>query len=61
MNYAYSELGINGMKILLTLMSRLRAALEFKNAKSIAAWSINARLVASGNLTSRAVNNCEGP
>ena len=44
-----------------TRMSLLRAALEFKNAKSMAAWSIRARLVASGNLTRSAVNNCEGP
>ena len=42
-------------------MSLLRAALEFKNAKSMAAWSISARLVASGSLTRSAVNSCEGP
>lgn len=45
----------------LTFTRRFRAAFEFKNAKSTAAWSIKVRLVASGNLASRAVRSWEGP
>jgi len=44
-----------------TLMSLFRAAFEFKNAKSMAAWSIRARFVASGKRTSSAVKSWEGP
>jgi hypothetical protein len=44
-----------------TLTTRLRAALELRNAKSIAAWSISDRFVQSGRRTSRAVSSCEGP
>jgi hypothetical protein len=44
-----------------TRISRFRAAFEFRKAKSIAAWSIRARFVASGSLTSKAVKSWEGP
>ena len=43
------------------MTSRFRAALVFRKAKSMAAWSIMARFVASDNLASRAVSICEGP
>lgn len=45
----------------LTLTNRFRAAFEFKNAKSTAAWSIEDRFVASGRRVNRVVNICEGP
>lgn len=43
-----------------TLTSRFRAALEFRNAKSMAHWSIRARLVASGRRSKSAVSIWEG-
>jgi len=39
-----------------TLTNRFLPALEFRKAKSTAAWSINVRFVASGSLVSNAVN-----
>ena len=48
-------------ELALTLVNRLRAALELRKAKSTAAWSMRVRFVQSGRRATRAVSNWEGP
>jgi hypothetical protein len=45
----------------LTRTRRLRAAFEFKNANSTAAWSIMERFVQSERRARRVVSRAEGP
>lgn len=52
---------MRGLELHPTFTILFRAALELRNAKSTAAWSIRVRFVASGSRASKFVSNAEGP